>query len=198
MEKKFNLIYISLFALVLIVLVQSYYLYDFKKELQTNDVKIKSTKVVPVDSFTNQFFNNGNSNSGDLFEQMQKMQEQMQKSFGQFNSIFSKDPFFKDAFSHMSTSPLSDFKENKDEYILELNIPGAKENKIVINTQGNSLKIDATINNSKDTNGTNYFHKERYTQHFSRSFVLPDDAKTSSFESKYENGILRISIPKKK
>jgi HSP20 family protein len=186
MEKKFNAIYILLSILVVVILAQSYYLYDFKQQRQNDS------------SLTNKFFNNFNSNSSDPFEKMQKMQEEMQKSFGKFNSIFSNDPFYKDVFSHMSIAPLSDFKESKNEYILELDIPGAQEKKITIDTKDNVLKVKASIQKINDTNGTNYFHKERFTQSFMRSFTLPNDAKMDALDSSYKNGILKITIPKRK
>lgn len=198
MEKKFNTIYVLLSALLLVILAQSYYLYDFKQQLQESTSTTDKSKVMSDDLFINRFFNNNNSNSSNTYEQIQKIQEEMQKSFGKFNSIFSNDPFFKDTFSHISIAPMSDFKESNNEYIIELSIPGVQKNKISINTQDNVLKIEASIQNMKDTNSTNYFHKERYVQNYMRNFVLPNDAKMNKLISEYKNGILRITIPKKK
>lgn len=198
MEKKLKAIYVLLFILVLVISAQSYYLYDFKNQIQNNSSIANKIKSSQDDSFTNSFFNNFNSSNSDPFEQMLKMQEEMHKSFGKFNSIFSNDPFYKDAFAHMSIAPLSDFKESEDEYILELNIPGALENKITIDTQDNILKIKANIQKINDTNSTNYFHRERFTQSFMRSFVLPKNAKMDKLESSYINGILKVVIPKEK
>ena len=207
MEKKFNLIYTLLSVLVVIILVQSYFIYDFKHSVLSvskENMGNNSTKIAPVattvakDPFVSQFFNNFDAKSADPFEQMKKMQEQMQKSFGQFNSIFADDPFFKEAFERGGVSPLSDFKKNKNEYILELNLPGAKEQKIDIKSVDNRLNIRASTEISKDTNGTNYIHKERYTQNFERSFTLPKDADLSAMTNSYKNGVLKITIPKKR
>ena len=184
MERKFNLIYILLSILVAIVLLQSYYIYDFKKEMQGNSPPVSVAKFA--------------AQSSDPFELMQRMQEEMQKGFGQFNSTFSNDPFFKDAYAHMSISPLSDFKENSNNYILELNIPGAKKNKISINTNDNTLNIEATMSNTHDSNETNYYHRERYSQSFKRSFILPNNADMDSLKSDYKDGVLKITIAKKK
>ena len=197
MDKKFKLIYILLSLLVATVLVQSYVIYDFKQEVHDNSSKAIATTVTN-DPFSNRFFNNFNAVSTDPFEQMKKMQELMQKSFGQFNSIFSDDPFFYDALNHMGVSPLSDFKENDKEYIVEMSIPGAKQHQINVKSENNHLSISANIEQRTDTNNTNYIHKERYTQRFERSFSLPLDAEQEKITTSYKNGILKVVIPKKK
>lgn len=197
MDKKFTLIYILLSILVTIILAQSYIIYDFNRGLNDNSSKTIATNVTN-DPYTSGFFNNFNAVNADPFERMKKMQELMQKSFGQFNSIFVDDPFFDDALNHMGVLPLSDFKENNKEYVVEIDIPGAKEHQINVKSENNSLNISADIKHSKDTNDTNYIHKERYTQRFERSFSLPLDANQEKMETSYENGILKIIIPKKK
>ncbi len=195
MEKKINLIYALLSVLVVIVLAQSYLIYDFKKNVNKQDVVVNThTTNYPASS---QFFNNFNAKNTDPFEQMKKMQEEMQKSFGHFNSVFADDPFFQSAFKDMSISPLSDFKATDKEYILELNIPGSSEQKIDIKTQNNILKISAVTEVIKDENNTKYMHKERFTQRFERSFTLPLDADVDKLKSNYESGVLKITIPKK-
>ena len=197
MDKKFKLIYVLLSLLVAIVLIQSYVIYDFKQELHNNSNKAVSTTVTN-DPFSNNFFNNFNAVNTDPFEQMKKMQELMQKSFGQFNSIFVDDPFFNDALNHMGVSPLSDFKENDKEYIVEMSIPGAKQHQINVKSEDNHLTISANLEQIRDTNDTNYIHKERYTQRFERGFSLPLDAEQDKISTSYKNGILQVVIPKKK
>lgn len=197
MDKKFKIIYILLSMLVAIVLVQSYVIYDFKQEVHDNSSENVATSVTN-DPFSNRFFNNFNAVNTDPFEQMKKMQELMQKSFGQFNSIFANDPFFDDALNHMGISPLSDFKENDKEYIVEISIPGAKQHQINVKIEDNYLTISANLEQSRDTNDTNYIHKERYTQRFERSFSLPLDTEQDKISTSYKNGILKVVIPKKK
>lgn len=197
MDRKFRLIYVLLSMLVTIVLVQSYIIYDFRQDLHDNSSKAIATNVTN-DPYTSGFFNNFNAVNTDPFERMKKMQELMQKSFGQFNSIFVDDPFFDDALNHMGVSPLSDFKENNNEYLVEIDIPGAKEHQINVKSENNRLNINVNLERRKDTNDTHYIHKERYTQRFERSFSLPLDANQEKMETSYENGILKIIIPKKK
>jgi len=183
-----KLIYALLSLLIVTVAVQSYFLYDLKKSKN-----FQTKKEVVVDNF----FKHPYTNSTDPFKEIKKMQEDMQKSFGHINSIFSNDPFFKDVYKELSVSPLSDFKENKKNYIIELNIPGANEQKIDIKSQNHIIKIYAKSTKNNDTKDTNYLHRERYTQVFERNFVMPDNADLNKLKSIYKNGILKITIPKK-
>jgi HSP20 family protein len=192
---KFRLFY-GLFALLSIVVMgQSYVIYAMKQD-QPAQAQNLTQKTAPK-SVTNDFFNHFNAQSADPFLQMRKMQEEMQKSFGNFNSMFADDPFFKEAFGQMSSSPLSDIKEDKENFIVELNIPGSKESEIKIIGEGNTLTVLANSEVVIDKKEENYIHKERYTQHFERRFILPDNADITHKTSEYKDGVLKITVPKK-
>ena len=198
MDKKFKPIYIFLSVLVVVVLVQSYLIFDLKNSLNPATSTKKEQSVLSKNTNnTNKFFNNFNAQNPDPFDQIKKMQEQMQKSFGSFNSMFADDPFFNDAFSSMGVSPLSDMKESKDSYIIELNIPGSTKQDIKIETKGDVLRVEASSSNSSDTNSSNYIYKERFSSKFVRSFTLPKDADMSKITDIYKDGVLKITILKK-
>ncbi len=187
-KTKFFMGILALFASVIIV--QSYFLYDLSESVK----KTKSQQEYNTKVGANNFFN---AHSTDPFKQMQKMQEQMRKSFGQFNSLFANDPFFKKAYSQMAIKPLSDIKEDDKKYTIELNIPGAQEQNIEITNRDNTLSVFARSEFSKEDNSSNYIHKERYSQSFSRSFILPQNADLDHLTSLYDKGVLKIDIPKK-
>ena len=185
----FKLVYALLSLLIVVVVAQGYFIYDL-----TKTSKAQTKKELIVDDFFKHPHVSGNV---DPFEEIKKIQEEMQKSFGHFNSVFSNDPFFKDVYKEMSISPLSDIKEDKKNYIIELNIPGADKQQIDIKSDGNMLKVYAKNTKSTDTNETNYVHRERFTQVFERSFLLPNDADLDKMKNNYKDGILKIIIPKK-
>jgi len=195
---NFKIFYALLSLLLVIFAVQSYFIYDLKQSLEAKNNLGNLEKIAISKSYSDDFFNNYQADSIDPFEHMKKIQEEMQKSFGQFNSIFSNDPFFKEAYKNISTAPLSDVKENKDSYTIELNIPGADEQKIEIKNKGNYLTVYANSVKSSDINDTNYIHRERFTQKFERTFLLPDNADMNNIKSDYDKGILKIIIPKKR
>ena len=193
---NFKPLYIILALLSVVVLVQSYFLYDLKTGLESKPTQ-KIEHVVAKIPQKDDFVKNFNATNSDPFEQMQRMQEQMQKSFGEFNSIFADDPFFQEALNNMSTSPLSDIKETDKSYIVKLNIPGANENEIKIIGEGEKLTVLATSEGEKENKEGSYVHKERFARHFERSFNLPANADLSAKSSSYKDGVLRITIPKK-
>ncbi len=187
-KTKFFMGILALFASVIVA--QSYFLYDLNESIK----KTKSQQEHNTKVGANNFFN---AHSIDPFIQMQQMQEQMQKSFGQLNSLFADDPFFKEAFSQMDIRPLSDIKEDDNKYIIELNIPGAQKQNIEITNRENTLSVYAKSEFSKEDNSSNYIHKERYYQSFSRSFILPQNADLDNLTHQYDSGVLKINIPKK-
>jgi len=194
--KNLKPFYALVALLFIVVMAQGYFIYDLKKEQAT----AANQELVHINQYqpNRQLSSSGyTSNSVDPFVQMQKMQEKMLSSFGQFNSLFANDPFFQEAFAHMAVSPLADIKEGDKEYTIELNIPGADEQKINITTQDNIVTVSATTQKSVDKNESNYIHKERYVQQFSRSFSLPTNADVEKLSSEYKQGILTISVPKK-
>ncbi len=196
-KNRLNILYVLISLLIIVVLTQSFLLYDFKNEISSShELKAQDSSRVKG-ALDNQFFNNFKASSSDPFDQMQKMQEQMQQSFARFNSVFQDDPFFKDMYQNIGTLPLSDLKENGDTYILELSIPGAKKEDIKILINDNILSVNASTQKSKDINNTNYIRQERYVQKFVRSFTLPKDADHISMTYMYKDGILKIVIPKK-
>ncbi|RUM63644.1 MAG: hypothetical protein DSZ03_05070 [Sulfurimonas sp.] len=191
-----KLLYLLMAVLIVVALVQSYVIYDMKHVLES-----KQTVAAPLSSVTTPSPRAGGTlpmmPGTDPFEQMKRMQEEMQKSFGAFNTMFSNDPFFQEVFNKMAMAPLSDVKEERDAYVIELNIPGSDKQNIEIKSDNNIVKVFASSNRSRDDNGTNYIHKERYIQQFQRSFVLPENADTAKMSSEYANGILTVTIPKK-
>jgi len=181
----------ALALLSLLVVIQSYLIYDLWHAVSEDKVQLSAKTF----DNTHNFLNAPNS---DPFKQMQRMQEEMQKSFGQFNSMFADDPFFKEAYGKMSISPMSDIKEDTNNYIVELNIPGADEQRIEITNKNNQLHIFASQQTSKDEKSDTYLHREKYSQSFARSFTLPDDADLNNLNSDYDKGVLKITIPKKR
>ncbi|GEM_PF-323081 len=192
-----KLLYLLMAVLIVVAVVQSYVIYDMKHVLESKQSTTLQPRLPLGTTPSSSGMGSLPMQGMDPFAQMKKMQEQMQQSFGAFNSMFSNDPFFQEVFDKMAIAPLSDFKEERNAYIIELNIPGSDEQNIEIKSENNIVKVYANSNRSNDVNGTNYIHKERYIQRFERSFVLPDNADTSRMTNSYTNGILRIEIPKK-
>lgn len=132
------------------------------------------------------------------FEEMQKMQKEMDSIFRRFHQKMMKDDMYsKFTFSFPST-PAMDLADKGDNYILKADIPGAEKDKINITVEDNVLKIEAETTKDKKEKGKGYLKQERFASSYMRMITLPEDANAEKFESEYKNGVLKITIPKKK
>ena len=111
-----------------------------------------------------------------------------------FENMFS-DPFFKGTSTHMRT----DVKEVDDNYVLDMELPGFDKKDISIELKDGYLNI--TANKSTDGKETdnqgNIIRQERFTGTCSRSFYIGDEVKQEDIRASYDNGELKITLPKK-
>lgn len=103
-------------------------------------------------------------------------------------------------FSNTATTlPSVNVKENDNEYIVEMAVPGMKKDDFQVVVNDNVLTIKSEVKNEcEEKDGNNYTRKEFCYQSFQRSFNLNnnvvDDAK---IKATYKDGILNITLPKK-
>ncbi len=132
------------------------------------------------------------------FEEIQKMQKEMDAIFERFHQkMMKEDMFSKFTFSFPST-PAMDLVDKGDYYLLKADIPGADKNKIDIKVEDRVLKIEAEISEDKKEEGKDYLKQERFVSSYMRMVTLPEDANAKKMTSEYKNGVLKITIPKKK
>jgi len=111
-----------------------------------------------------------------------------EKFFDKFHSEFPKIRIQK-----------VNIKDTKDKLIIEIEIPGAKQENISIRIINNIvLKIEAKIENIKEEKKQGYCKREINTQSFYRTITLPCEVIEEKTEAEYENGILIITAQKMK
>ncbi len=174
--------------LVLVVGFQGYSLYNINKNLTDQ----KTVKQIAHTNTQIKPFAGANP-----FEEMQKMQKEMDRIFNNMNSNFAMMPEFENFFKDMSISPSVNLQEFKDRYEISINLPGSSEQNIKIKVDNGVLSVEAKTQKQTDKSKSNFIQKEIYEGSFSRSITLPQDAKGDDFKSKFENGVLKITIPKK-
>ena len=112
------------------------------------------------------------------------------------------DDFFTRPYRTAKTSTnllKTDVKETDSTYELDIELPGFKKENISAKLDDGYLTIEAatdTNNDEKDDNGK-YIRKERYSGRCSRSFYVGKNVKQEDIQAKFEDGILKLSIPKK-
>jgi HSP20 family protein len=118
-----------------------------------------------------------------------------------FDRFFEND-LFDWSNRHFSTTdttlPSVNIKESPDEFEVELAAPGFVKSDFNIELNHDVLTISSEKNVEKETKENQQFARREFSyQSFSRSFTLPNTVDSEKIMAKYENGILRLIIPKK-
>ena len=119
-----------------------------------------------------------------------------------FNDFFNRELFDwgESNFSDTGTTiPAVNIRETKDDFEVEMAAPGMKKEDFRIELDGNLLTISSEMKKDSETKeGAQYTRREFSYQSFQRSFTLPKEVVDSEkINARYENGVLRLQIPKK-
>ena len=119
-----------------------------------------------------------------------------------FDDVFSRDLWNWGANNNSSTNttiPMVNIKEDNDNFLVEMAAPGMEKNDFKVELDGNVLTITSEKQNENEVKeGERYSRREFSYQSFQRSFQLPKEVvDAEKIEAKYENGVLRLLIPKK-
>ena len=119
------------------------------------------------------------------------------------------DPF--DAFFNAASAPMqamqkmsptlmrTDIQETDGGYELTIDLPGFKKDDVQAELKDGYLTINAQTqgeSEDKDEQGT-YVRKERFSGKCSRTFYVGDDVEEDDIKAKFEDGVLKIAVPKK-
>jgi len=98
-----------------------------------------------------------------------------------------------------TTLPSVNVKENDDEYIVEMAVPGMNKDDFQIEVINNVLTIKSELKSEHEENdGDHYTRREFSYQSFQRSFNLNNDVVDDrSIKATYHDGILCVNLPKK-
>ena len=93
----------------------------------------------------------------------------------------------------------TDVKDAGDHYELEMEMPGVEKENIKAELKDGYLTVTAQQNTNKDEKDKEgkYIRKERYTGQFTRSFYIGDNITQEDIKGKFENGLLKLEVPKK-
>lgn len=93
--------------------------------------------------------------------------------------------------------PSANVSETKNEYRLSLAAPGLKKDDFRIGRDGNMLVISAEKDEEKEDTQENYGRIEYNYSSFIRRFSIPETVDMEKIDAVYEDGILKVLLPKK-
>ena len=117
-----------------------------------------------------------------------------------FEDFFSPwDAFFDNGgtLPNRVSIPSANVVESGDAYSLSLAVPGMKKEDFIIDVDGNILTVSSEKEEKKEETEAKYTRKEYSYASFSRSFTLPDEVEKDKINAHYEDGVLKLSLPKK-
>lgn len=89
-----------------------------------------------------------------------------------------------------------DIYETKEDVMVQAALPGVKPEDAEISITGNSLTIRGHSNQENEVKEENYIRKEHRYGSFSRVIALPEGLKSDKAEATFENGMVKLRIPK--
>jgi len=114
--------------------------------------------------------------------------------FGRMMPQISSELYGKHAKNLMKT----DVRELDGSYELDVDLPGFKKDEVTVDLQDGYLTISAAkaLNKDESDRKGKFLRQERCSGSMSRSFYVGDDVEAADISAKYEDGILKISVPK--
>ncbi len=112
--------------------------------------------------------------------------------FKPWGDWFPNGKFFK-----TNSIPAVNILDNKDKYELSLAAPGLKKADFHIDIDGNMLTISSEKEDTKEEKDARHTRKEYNYSSFSRSFTIPEEINKEKIEAEYEDGLLKVTLPKK-
>ena len=100
---------------------------------------------------------------------------------------------------HAANMMKTDVQEHEDHYEVDIDLPGFKKDELSLEFKDGYLVISATkgLNkDKKDKKSGKYIRRERYAGGMTRSFYVGENIKQEEIHAKYENGVLKLNIPK--
>lgn len=110
--------------------------------------------------------------------------------FGGKNPLYGK---------HQKNIMKTDVREKDDVYEVDIDLPGFKKDEITAKLENGYLTVSAQKGLNKDQKDENgrYIRRERYAGHCSRSFYIGEGVEQEEIKARFEDGILRLTVPKK-
>jgi HSP20 family protein len=129
----------------------------------------------------------------DPFRDIRTLQDEVNRLFSSNLTRFFND----EGIARGAWSPNVDIYENKDQIVIEAELPGMNREDFDLSVENNVLTLYGERRFEKKSEGDNYHRVERSYGSFSRSFTLPQSVSAEGANAEFRNGVLRVSLPKR-
>ena len=125
------------------------------------------------------------------------------------NNLRSFDGLMKDIFNEFPSTVAKTFREDvlnfppvnitekSSLFLVELAAPGFEKSDFIVKLDGNILNISTEKKEDKNEEADKLIRKEFTSKTFKRSFTIDEKIDATNITARYENGILKLDLPKK-
>lgn len=125
----------------------------------------------------------------DNLNEIREFRNRMNRLFGDF--------FTRELAGMGEEFPAVDLLEEKDKYVLIMEIPGVSKEDVHLTVQDGMLIIKGERKRTELPEGARWLRNEMFNGQFSRSIILPAQVDTGKINAEYQDGVLRIEMAKK-
>jgi HSP20 family protein len=128
----------------------------------------------------------------DPFRELRGLLDEINRAF---SSNFSRGG--DNELTRGAWSPNVDIYENKDQIVLEAELPGMNPDDVNISIENNVLTLHGERKFEKKDDNDNFHRVERSYGSFTRSFTLPPTVAADTADATFDNGLLRLTLAKR-
>jgi HSP20 family protein len=127
----------------------------------------------------------------DPFQDLQSFRDEMNRTLSRW---FSREE--GDEPTPRRWMPALDVTESKDAYQIDVEVPGMRPEDINVTVEDGMLTISGERRSEEEKGDRNYHRIERRYGVFRRAISLPRDVDANRMQASYDNGVLRLEVPK--
>lgn len=117
-------------------------------------------------------------------------------SFRLFDDAITRDLFNHPHKMRAGYAPSVNVRESREGFDLEFAVPGFSKENFSVQFEKDVLTVSATTAHEKHESREGYSRREWQTSAFTRSFAIPEDVVKEGISAAYENGVLRVKLPR--
>jgi len=95
-----------------------------------------------------------------------------------------------------ASMPAVDMYQTDDDIVVKVAVPGIKPEDVQISITGDLLTIKGETKEETDNEEKSYHIRERRWGSFERTISLPTDVNSDKAQAEFENGVLKVTLPK--
>ena len=131
----------------------------------------------------------------DPFNELRGLQDEFNRAFNaNLPGFFGK---FEEGLLSGKWSPSVDIYEDQNSIKLEADLPGVKPEDFKLSIENYKLTLSGERKFDKEDKGDNWHRVERSYGSFTRTFTLPNTVNVEDVKAEFNDGVLRVTLPKR-